>query len=155
MLRQVFGSALLIAACSSLLAQSEKTITIRVFDGKTGVAVIPDNIQVLIKGRESVKANWVKQKDNGTAEIAIPDGATAISLRATYENSTSYYVNCDAARQKVATSESWYPIADILSDGIKMPNECVRNANKLDVNVKPGELVLFVRKKSWLEGGLD
>jgi hypothetical protein len=158
MLRQLFCSVLLIAASNSLIAQAGKTIIIRVVDGKTGLAVTPDNIQLRIKGHESVNANWVKQKDDGTAEVSIPDGATAIALRATYDNSTEYYVNCDVAKQKDTKSESWYPVADILSGGIKMPNECVKpkDADKLNtVPVKPGEFVLFVRKKNWIEAGID
>jgi hypothetical protein len=158
MLRRLFCSVLLIAACSQLIAQSAKTITVRVVDGKTGLAVTPDNLQVRIKGHESINANWVKQKDDGTTEVAIPDGATAISLHATYDNSMAYYVNCDVARQKDTASESWYPVADILSGGIKMQNECVKSkdADKLNsVDVKPGEFVLFVRKKNWREAGLD
>ena len=126
MLRRLFCPVLLIAACSQLIAQSAKTITVRVVDGRTGLAVTPDNLQVRIKGHESINASWVKQKDDGSSEVVIPDGATAISLHATYDNSMAYYVNCDVARQKDTSSENWYPVADILSGGIKMPNECAK-----------------------------
>lgn len=158
MFRRLFCSVFLISACSALIAQSGKTITVRVVDGRTGLSVTPDNLQVRIKGHESVNASWVKQKEDGTTEVAIPDGATAISLHATYDNSMAYYINCDVARQKDTSSENWYPIADILSGGIKMPNECgkSKDADKLDsVAVKPGEFVLFVRKKNWHEAGMD
>jgi hypothetical protein len=158
MLRRLLYSVLLIAACGSLIAQSGKKITIRVVDGRTGEAITPDNLQVRIKGHDSINANWVKQKDDGSSEVTIPDSATAISLRATYDNSMAYYVNCDVAKQKDTTSESWYPVADILSGGIKMPNECSKpkDAEKLSgVEVKPGEFVLFVRKQNWKEAGLN
>lgn len=158
MLRRLFCSVLLIAACSPLIAQSGKTIIVRVVDGRTGLAVTPDNLQVRIKGHESINASWVKQKDDGTTEVAIPDGATAISLHATYDNSMAYYINCDVARQKDTSSEDWYPVADILSGGIKMPNECAKtkDADKLNaVGVKPGEFVLFVRKMNWKEAGVN
>jgi hypothetical protein len=157
MLRQLFCSTLLIAACGPLLAQTEKTITIRVLDGRTGSAVTPDNIQVRLKSQQSIHADWIKQNDDGTTKMKVPEGATAISLRATYENSMSLYVNCDVARQKDTAVESWYPIADILSSGIKTPDECVKDkdADKINVEAKPGELVLFVRKKSWREGAQD
>ena len=157
MLRRLFCSALVIAACSALPAQTEKLITVRVVDGKTGLAVIPDNIEVRIKKNGSTHADWVKQKEDGSAEIKVPDGATAISFRATYDSSMDYYVNCDVARQKDTTGESWYPIPDILSGGIKIPNECVKDkvADKITVDVKPGEIVLFVRKKNWREGTQD
>jgi hypothetical protein len=158
MLRRLFCSVLLIAAYSPLIAQSGKTIIVRVVDGRTGLAVTPDNLQVRIKGHESINANWVKQKDDGTTVVAIPDGATAISLHATYDNSMAYYINCDVARQKDTSSEDWYPVADILSGGIKMPNECAKSkdADKLNgVEVKPGEFVLFVRKMNWKEAGVN
>ena len=57
----------------------------------------------------------------------------------------------------VFSPRSWYPVADILSAGIKIPNECIKekDADKLNVEVKPGEFVLLVRKKIWLEGVQD
>ncbi len=157
MLRLLFCSILLLLASYPAVAQGEKTITLRVLDGRTGDAVTPDNVQVRFKNHETVQADWVKHKDDGSAEIAIPEGATAVSLKATYDNSTSYYVNCDVARQKDTTVDSWYPIADILSGGLKIPNECIKpkDADKVNVEVKPGELVLFVRKKNWREGTQD
>lgn len=157
MFRQLFCSTLLIGACGLLPAQSEKTVIVRVVDGKTGHAVTPDNLQVRFKNQGGIHAVWVKQKDDGTSEMNIPDGATAISLRATYDASMNYYVNCDVARQKDTTLESWYPVEDILSSGVKTPDECIKekDADKINVDVKPGEFVLFVRKKIWLEGAQD
>src|ERR1700758_5609227 len=121
MLRQLFVSILLIAASGPLLAQTEKTITIRVLDGRTGAAVTPDNIQVRLKSQQSIHADWIKQNDDGTTKMKVPEGAAAISPRATYETSMSFYVNCDVARLKDTTVQSWYPIVDILSGGIKTP----------------------------------
>jgi hypothetical protein len=157
MLREFICSMLLVGAISPLSAQSEKSITVRVLDGRTGHAVIPDNLQIRIRNHGNIESAWIKHDDDGASEVKVPQGATAISLRATYDNSTSYYVNCDVAKQKDTTAESWYPIADILSGGIKIPNECVKekDADKISVEVKPGEVVLFVRKKNWLEGAQD
>jgi hypothetical protein len=144
-------------ACSTLQAQTAKSIFIRVLDGKTGLAVSADNLQIKFKNQQSIQSGWAQQKDDGTIEVKIPEGVTALSLRATYENATSFYVNCDVARQKDTSIESWYPVADILSGGIKTSNECVaaKVADKINVDVKPGEFVLFVRKKNWREGAQD
>jgi hypothetical protein len=146
---------LLAAALGAALAQTGKSITLRVLNGKSGEKVTPDNIQVRFKSNGKIQTTWVKQDDDGDAEVAIPEGATAISFKATYDNSMAYYINCDVARQKETRSESWYPIADIFSGGIKIPNECIKekDADKVKVDVKPGEFVLFVRKKNWVEGG--
>ena len=157
MFRKLICPILFIAVSSTALAQNETAIKIRVVDGKTGAAITPDNLQVRYKIHDSIRTAWVSQKDDGTTEFKVPEGATAISARATYESSTSYYVNCDVAKQRKTTTESWYPLADILSGGIKIPNECIKekDADKLNVEVKPGEFVLLVRKKIWLEGAQD
>src|SRR5579862_4893195 len=98
------GRALLFAACASLvcLAQQapQKIVTVRVLDGKTAEKVTPDNIEVRINRQQSTHIEWVKLNDDGTAQLTLPDSATAISVRATYANSIEYYVNCDMAKQK-------------------------------------------------------
>jgi hypothetical protein len=159
MLRQFVRAILLIMVLAPASAETGKTtITLRILDGKTGGKVTPDNIQVRLKSTGKIDTTWVRQGDDGDAAIAIPDGVTSISFRATYDSSMAYYVDCDVARQKDTTSESWYPVADILSAGIKITNDCLKpkEADKLNnVTVKPGEFVLFVRKKNWLEGAQE
>ena len=153
MFRQLICVVLLTAATGAAAAQDGKTIKVRVLNGKSGDKITPDNVQVKFKNNGKISTSWVKQDDDGTSEVNIPPGATSMSLKATYDSSTSYYVNCDVAKQKDKTGETWYPVADILSAGIKTPNDCLKekDADKLDVDVKPGELVVFVRKKSWRE----
>lgn len=153
MLRQLICAILLTAFAGAAFAQDRKTITLRVLDGKTGEKVTPDNIKVSFKNNSKIDTTWVKLGDDDKAEVRIPAGATVIALKATYDASTSYYVDCDVARQKKTTEETWYPIADILSAGLKIPNDCVKpkDADKVTVDVKPGEFVLFVRKKKWTE----
>ncbi len=158
MLRQLICAILLAVALASATAQDGKTtITVRILDGKTAEKVTPDNIQVHLKTNGKIDTAWVKMDDEGNAAVTIPKGATSVSVKATYEDSTTYYVNCDVARQKDRTSETWYPVADVLSGGIKTPNDCVKekDADKLNVDVKPGEFVLFVRKKGWREATQD
>jgi hypothetical protein len=57
-------------------------------------------------------------------------------------------VNCDAATGKADMIEHWLVIKDILSTGMAVPDSCVNPgiAAKLMPAVKPGEIVLFVRK---------
>ena len=44
-------------------------------------------------------------------------------------------------------------MTDILASGIVDSNDCVKpkDADKLKVDAKPGELVVFVRKQNWRE----
>jgi hypothetical protein len=138
-------------------APAQEKIAIRVLDGKTGEKIQPDNIEVRINRQQTPHIEWVKMNDDGTTELLLPENATALFVRATYANSTDYYVNCDMARQKDTAAESWYPVKDIVADGLVIPNDCVKgkSAEKVKADAKPGELVLFVRKKNWKEQALQ
>jgi hypothetical protein len=157
MIERVYRAMLLMAcmggATGLLQAQIAKTIRIKVRDGKTGQAVIPSNVQVRFNHQPEALGNWVDQKDDGTIEVNLPQDAKAISVRATYEDSMEYFVNCDMAKQKGPFTESWYPVTDILTSGLAIPNDCVKakDAAKVSREVNPGEFVLFVRKRGWKE----
>jgi len=44
-------------------------------------------------------------------------------------------------------------VTDIVTSGLAIPNECIKpkDAGKVSRDVKPGEFVLFVRKRNWKE----
>ena len=154
--------ALLLMACIGasvglLQAQIGRTITIKIRDGKTGEKVTPSNVQVRFNHQSEARGNWVDQKEDGTIQVNLPDDAKAISVRATYLDSTEYFVNCDVAKQKDSSIESWYPVTDIVTSGIAIPNDCIKpkDAGKVSTDVKPGEFVLFVRKRNWKEQAQD
>ena len=157
MVQQAFRAfpllVLLTALGGSLQAQTGKPITIRVFDGKTGDVIKPSNIQIRLDRKQSSDNQWVKQNDDGSTSITVPPGSTEITVHATYDNSTEYYVNCDAAKERDTSAEHWYSISAIFSEGVVMPNNCVKPsvATKVAVTPKPGELDIFVRKRKWRE----
>jgi len=157
MVRRAFRALLLpvlIAALGCFLyAQTGKKFTIRVVDGKTGEDIKPSNIQVSLDRRQSSHNEWVRQNDDGTADVTVPEGTTEISVHATYDNSTEYYINCDSAKLKNTSIEHWYVISDILTAGVVTPNGCAKpkDVDKLKVDPKPGEFVLFVRRRNWRE----
>jgi len=144
-------------ACLVQFSRAQEKITVRVLDGKTGEKISPNNLEARINRQQSYHIEWVKMNDDGTVQLTLPDNATALSVRATYANSIDYYVNCDMARQKDTSAESWYPVKDILTDGLAIPNDCVKakDADKVKVEAKPGELVLFVRKLNWKEQAMQ
>ncbi len=153
---------LVVAVCAGVVClvprvEAQKQITVKVLDGKTAEKISPDNVEVRINRQQSAHIEWVKLNDDGTILLTLPDTATAVSVRATYANSTDYYVNCDMAKQKDPSAESWFPVSDIITDGLVIPNECVRpkDADKVKVDRKPGEFVLFVRKRNWKEQALQ
>lgn len=139
--------------CGIADAETGRTIRIQVRDGRTGQKISPSNIQVKFDRKQTANPEWVKQNEDGSTEIKVPEGSVSLSVHATYDNSMEYYINCDATRQKDTSTESWYPVGEILSAGLSMPNECVRpkSAEKLKDETKPGEFVLWVRKRNWRE----
>lgn len=139
------------AGAALLYAQSAKTITVRVFDGHSGDRVLPSNVIVRINRQSSNHVEWVQLADDGTATLTLPPDALSFSVRATYESSTEYYVNCDVSRQRDLTRDTWFPVADVLSEGVVMPNECEKpkKAQGLKLEAKPGEFILLVRKRNW------
>ena len=154
-MQRSMGRALAAVLCAAVAfeatqAKAEKKITIRVLDGRNGDKVSPDNLEVRINREHSLHVEWVKLHDDGTAEVTLPDNATAISVRATYSNSTEYYVNCDVARQKDTSTQTWFPLDDVLKDGLSMPNECwkTKDVERHKISAQPGEFILFVRKRS-------
>jgi hypothetical protein len=138
----------LAAVCSSLLAQSEKTITVRMLDGKTGRLVEASGFQVRIDHEQALHANWVVQNEDGTGKLIVPRGASLLSIRGTYDNSMQVYVNCDSATEKTNPVDRWYAISEILNSGVVAPNGCGKpgDAAKLKPVAKPGEFVFLVRR---------
>ena len=134
-------------------AQKSTTITIRVLDGKTGTKVDASNVLVQFDHRKDVDSFWRHENDDGSLEVAVPPGAREISVHATYDNAMEFYIDCDVAKQKNTSMESWYPLADILKSGIVMPNDCVKEkqADKIHIDAKPGEFDVYVRRRNWRE----
>jgi hypothetical protein len=158
MARRTIGSLLfvwLFALGAALHAQDTKTITLKVFDGRTGHPVMPTGFQVRADHLKAIHNDWVKQNDDGTAELTIPSDAHEISIHLAYDASMEIYVNCDA--QKNTFGDVWYLVPQIMSEGMVMANGCghTKVNEKYKTSALPGELILFVREKNWFEKGKD
>jgi hypothetical protein len=133
-------------ACLAMPSLAQKKIVVRIFDGRNGEKISPDNVEVRINRQQASHIEFVKLNDDGTVELTLPDNATALALRATYGNSMDYYVNCDVAKQKNTSTMTWFPIDDVLKSGIVMSDECRKAKDMEPATAKPGEFVLYVRK---------
>jgi hypothetical protein len=136
-----------------MLAQSEKTITIRVLDGKTGRPLRASGYLVRVDRAETVHANWAVENEDGTGKLTVPGGASLLSIRATFDASTQTYINCDATAETALPVDRWYPISEILATGIVAPNGCgkPKDAAKIKPVAKPGEFVFMVRRMTTRE----
>ena len=144
--------------CSGLLlAQTEKTITLRMLDNKTGKLIATSDFLVRVDHEQTVHANWVALNENGTGKLTLPKGASLLSIQGTFNSSMDIYVNCDLANGKEPPIVRWYAVAEILATGVAAPNGCGKPsaAAKLKPDVKPGEFVFFVRKPSLREQMAD
>jgi hypothetical protein len=141
------------ACCGSLCAQTEKTITLRMLDGRTHKLVAASGFLVRVDHEKTVHANWVVQNEDGTGKLTIPNDASVLSVQGTYDHSMQTYINCDSAADKANPIDRWYAVSEIMATGVAAPNDCEKpkEAFKFKVAVKPGEFVFFVRKLSWQE----
>ncbi len=158
MLRRTYRGLTLLfamaALCGSLLAQSEKTISIRILDSKTGQPVEASGFQVRVDHEQAIHVNWVEQNEDGTNKLAVPAGASLLSIRGTYDDSTQVYVNCDAIDGKAKPVDRWYEVSEILISGVVAPNHCGKASDAAKVKppvAKPGEFVFLVRRMTTVE----
>ena len=142
----------LTSACSSLCAQNEKTITIRILDSRSGLLIASSNFLIRVNHLEPVHGDWVHKNEDGTGALTVPADADVLSIHATYESATLTYANCDANKDHgssdhAAKPDHWYSVATILASGVVAPNDCVgkKVPERLQVVAKPGEFVFFVR----------
>ena len=142
-----------IGALSSVLyaAEPTKTIVIKVFDGKTGRPLVPTGYQVRVNHEVMQHGDWVKQGDDGTAELTIPADTQDLSLHLAYDDSMEIYINCD--KDKNAFGDVWYRVPEIMSKGMVTANGCgkAKVSEKYKTTAVPGELIMFVREKNMVE----
>lgn len=145
----------LIGLSGALHAESAKSIVLKVFDGKSGRPVVPTGYQVRVDHQTALHPDWVKQTDDGTAELTIPAEAEVVALHLAYDNSMEIYVNCDA--EKNAFGDVWYSVSQIMTKGFVTANGCgkAKVNEKYKTTAVPGELILFVREKNWKERAQD
>jgi hypothetical protein len=149
----------LAALCGFAVAQAQQTITLRMLDGRTGKLIHTSDFLVRINQEKTVHANWVTLNEDGTGKLTVPGDATVLSVRATYDNTMSVFVNCDTDNSSLKrldrepSPDRWYKVSDILALGVVAPSGCggKKVSDKLQVVAKPGEFIFFVRKRNSLE----
>ena len=141
------------ALCGIMVAQTDRTITLRMVDGRTGKLIRAQNYLVRVDHLELIHADWAIASEDGADKLVVPRGPSLLSVRATYEQTTTYYDNCDSEKDHGTPVDRWYSISDILTKGIVAPNDCIgkKVPDKLQFYAKPGEFVFFVRKLNWRE----
>jgi hypothetical protein len=147
----------LIGLCGVVHAQSAKTETIilKIYDGKSGRPVVPTGYQVRVDHLTMLHPDWVKQNDDGSAEMTIPSESSVLALHLAYDNSMEIYVACDA--DKNAFGDVWYTVSEIMKKGMVAANGCGKSKvnEKYKTTAAPGELILFVRERNWKERAQD
>jgi len=146
------------ALCGSVCASAQQTITVKMLDSRTGKLIVTKDFLVRINNESALHTDWIKSNEDGTGKLTVPNDAALISIRATYAETTSFYINCDASKDSGASDhdasmDRWYKVSDILALGVVAPNGCggKKVPEKLQVVAKPGEFVFFVRKRNALE----
>jgi len=134
--------------------QTNRTITIRMFDSKTGAPITNSEFRISFQALPDLSKipgldpYWMEGGErHGNLAIPLEPTATSIAVHSSYGPANWNYVNCDCVKDRRPYSEHWYLIADILKSGIVAPNRC----NKRKAIAKPGEFVFFVRRMTFWE----
>ncbi len=137
----------LIAVGPLLAAQKPVTIHIRVLDGKSGLPAAVSNFLVRADRHQTIHNEWVHRGEDGTATVTIPTSVQEIAVKTTDSLSIDTYINCEIGRENDRERDVWYSVAEILQSGVVARNEC----GKTQFKAKPGELLFFVRARTWRE----
>jgi hypothetical protein len=149
------GPLAALALCVCLLlhgqtAPATSTITIRMYDARSGRQLKPDNLLVRLNHQDELHNDTLQIDDDGTGQVTIPAGAEFLAVEGTFDNSMEIYINCDTGKEKEDRRMHWYSIQDILHTGIIAPNECYNGKyERPRVAVKPGEFLFYVRQRNW------
>ena len=141
----------MILMCGTLSAQTDRSITIRMLDSKTGQPITTSEIELYVgmsptsTQTAGTPPHYVRTDKDGVGEASFPIGATDIGVYA--RDGAWGYVNCDSVKDRGTYHEHRYSISEILASGIAAPNRC----NKRKVIAKPGEFVFFVRPMTFWE----
>jgi hypothetical protein len=138
--------------CQTVSGQAARTITVRILDGKTGQRITPTGFLIRVDHQSSAHNDWVRQNEDGTAQLTLPPDVSLLLIRATYDSSTEIYLNCDAVKRYQTANPRWYPVSEIAAKGLVAQNGCIdqTHEDKLKTTANPGEFVLYVRK-DWLK----
>jgi hypothetical protein len=144
--------------CGSVRAQTQKTVTIRMVDVRTGILIASSNYLVRINHQQTEHGDWVQKNEDGSGKLSLPADAALLLIHATYDDATQIYANCDADKdhgsaEHAPSPDRWYSVAEILSSGVVAPNNCIgkKVPEKLQVVAKPGEFIFFVRTLNSIE----
>jgi hypothetical protein len=144
-IRSALLTSAALAVCVALPAQTAKTITIRIVDGHTGKALVASNVLIRVDHQKTVHADWVALNDDRSGKATLPAYAAVVAAQATYDNTMELYINCDSVKDDPPTGPHWYKLSEILATGVVTANGCSHRT----VEAKPGEIVIFARRKSW------
>lgn len=109
-------------------AQSDRFITIRMLDSKTGEPITSQEFRILFQALpdpskiSGLDSYWMEGGErHGILRIPFEPGAATIAVHSSYGLANWSHINCDFVKDR---REHWYLITDILNSGIVTPNHC-------------------------------
>lgn len=113
----------------------QRTITLRLLDGRNGKPLKTDEVEVWID-KEQTHVLTVHTAPNGVATVEIPSTTSGIYVTAREDGWFMY--RCDADEKKPTPA---YSIERIISSGTVAANRCSRRT----AAAEPGSLTVFLR----------
>jgi|HubBroStandDraft_5_1064220.scaffolds.fasta_scaffold166571_2 hypothetical protein len=148
--------ALLVCAALALPLQAQtppevgRTVTIRMYDARSGRQLVPSNFIVRINHQDDIHNESLHIDDDGTGQVTLPASSSFLSVEGTFDKSMSIYINCDTGKESDDRRLHWYSMTDIMTTGVIAPNECFNGKyERPRLAVKPGEFIFYVRQHNW------
>jgi|HubBroStandDraft_2_1064218.scaffolds.fasta_scaffold484799_2 hypothetical protein len=150
----LLAGVLFLAPLRAQTAPAATTLTIRMFDARSGRQITPDNFVIRFDHQDDIHNETLKIDDEGTGRITLPAGASFLAVQGTFDNSMQIYINCDTGKEKDQSKLHWYDIPTISSTGVIAPNECFNGKfERPRIPLKPGEFDFYVRQRNWRDPG--
>jgi hypothetical protein len=147
MFRHILIPTVLACVTCSFTQQPKSTeikslsITIRILNGKTGKPVTDELPNIWFDDAKDA----TNIPTNAKGEISLPIGTPEPQNIRFLPN---HYVDCRYAKDRVGGMRLKMPLAEIVSKGVVAGNLC----GKQHIDPTPGVLVMYVRKRTLMEG---
>lgn len=127
-------AAVVVFSMLAAVAAHPQTLHLRILDGRNGRPIANEQPQVFWIGQQNDSPIQLQTDQDGVAKLDLPSGKVEyVRIEA------NLYYDCRKVSKDMTTQAYYVPEA--LRSGIAAINTC----GNLDIDAKPGEIILFVR----------
>jgi hypothetical protein len=131
------------ASQEPLSPSSPRTIAVRLLDSRNSKPMISNDVEIWVD-RDRSHVIYTHTGRDGVATSVLPTGTSEVTIYA--QQNGWYLFRCDLTKD-ISKPAPFYPLDQIVSNGIAAPNRCSRRVTV----AKAGEITLFLRPQTFWE----